>query len=441
MNKKEETFKFPFDALSIILNFWHAMLFINYEDQEFVEKIQQILEMYKKYNNLIGDEDCYERLYQQIKNTNEPKKNEYMVRMYDHFKEEYINPSILYSDPNCSCNGLTECDYCKTKPEYSSCSKCNKDYLYRYNRNVCMVCYINDNINYSKIHTINNTDVKKTTYNIEQWIVENHKLVLLGRPCLIMSLVKGPSKKKANQQIIENLYSLVKDCDIVCKNFNRSQNKALSGFGMTWKNIENKYCYTMVGWALARTVFTEKGCNYFDKFNSFIQEIQQNINNTRDHNPCTTLETTYLIEQVVEKEDEIHKPIEINETLKAVDIVVSFLLKSSQYVNRDGSIWKKVSHTKMTFKKTKKDISSFLDKLLFILGHDKELVKSQLSEIKTALSDSDIDENLITPVPRISMTYRMIELKDGFFDIINKCIYRDQNEFACWIYCQDHICR
>ena len=51
------------------------MLYIHYEDQEFVEKIKQIIEMYKKYNNLIGDEDCYEKLINKLKMLMKPKKN------------------------------------------------------------------------------------------------------------------------------------------------------------------------------------------------------------------------------------------------------------------------------------------------------------------------------------------------------------------------------
>ena len=190
----------------------------------------------------------------------------------------------------------------------------------------------------------------------------------------------------------------------------------------------------MVGWSLARTVFTEKGNNYFDKFNMFVQEILENPS-LREHNPCTTLETTYQLDKVITKEDEIHKPIEINENLQATDIIVNILIKEKKYVNKDNTIWEKVHGTKMTFKKTNLTVDTLIHKLSRKLGKHRDFVLSYLNDIKEDLMAPYIDEDLIRPVPRISMTYRMIELKDGFFDIINKCIYREQDHFVCWIYC------
>ena len=70
----EDDYKFPFDALTTLLNFWNAMLYIHYEDALFCEKIKSIIEMYKKYNNFIGDEDCYQKLTKQVDYDAEVKK-------------------------------------------------------------------------------------------------------------------------------------------------------------------------------------------------------------------------------------------------------------------------------------------------------------------------------------------------------------------------------
>ena len=442
VSKQVQMNEFPSDSLAIILNFWHAMLYFYFDDEEYVIEIEKIINKYREKNGLIGDDECFEKNKISL-SYEEKQKAEKFEKCKQKWQENYNNPSIIKVDSNCSCGSVIHgeiyiCDYCKKKPTFFRCKSCFS-FHHAEHEELCYECYMQ---NKKDIFEENNYILKATinienNKTIESWIIENHNLTTIGRPCIQLAIIKDSSTNKTNDIIIDKIHSLIKNCEVVTKNFNRSKNKAVSSICFSWKNIENLYCITMTTTkhrkCIARTVFTKLGCNYFHQFNKLINDYKNTI---KEYNPCTTLETTFqLTNNLLDQPEIINKPVEYNESLQATDVIVKILLKEQKYINKDNMVWEKVKGTKMTFRNTERDVDSVINKISFQLGREKDLVKSQINEIKNALTDDGIDEVLITPVPRITMTYRMIELKDGFYDIIHKCIYKDQNQFACWIYC------
>jgi hypothetical protein len=190
--------------------------------------------------------------------------------------------------------------------------------------------------------------------------------------------------------------------------------------GFVWKNIENIFCYDHFNnWRfktpLARTAFTSLGRSLYIILNKIVDDYKRN---PKSHNPCTTLETFFdpHEENLVQSMTAVHKPIETNRQLQAIEIVVQAMRKYDWVINRDGTVWIKIKESKMTYKDSGMDIEALMGRIMLTLAENVELVQTNAVHIKNALRDFGCDDLLCSPVPRIIASYH----KQMFISSTNK---------------------
>jgi hypothetical protein len=82
-------------------------------------------------------------------------------------------------------------------------------------------------------------------------------------------------------------------------------------------------------------------------------------------------------------------------------------------------------------------VEDFVNDISLNSEEDEALVTSKKDFIIHALNKPTTDQVLYSAIPRMKMSYRMIEFADGFLDINNMCIYKEQNSFPCYRYFPD----
>jgi hypothetical protein len=288
-------------------------------------------------------------------------------------------------------------------------------------------------------------DEIKTVSRVNHWICKNHEIHLMGMPHMHIAIIKDQEVDPTAtcRQITQNVSEILsevfnKEVDVKTTNNYSPTNPSCTWINYCLKYTESKYVNEQLkGEPVARTVFTLEGKdllenwkNLFEAYRKFKPSVQK---------VCCSLE----LEVSLRVEDILNTaPTEQITKVQTMVLIQQHLTKHGFFVNNDGYIWKHKHGTKMTYedqfvwknkRREKLTIEQYVDSALL------EIVVKNLDDRKSfiinGLKSSRIDGFLGTyPIPRISMSYRMIEMSDGFFDLINKCCYRNQTEHACYKY-------
>jgi hypothetical protein len=145
-----------------------------------------------------------------------------------------------------------------------------------------------------------------------------------------------------------------------------------------------------------------------------------------------------LIEKLVTYSNPLIKPpilvdVETSRTERLVGSVIDYMNKHHLVVC-DSMIFKKVKGSKMTYKPFYKEIDSFLDAFGSKIKLSGSFIKIRpvlacIFKTTQLLEDYDNIE-----FPRITISYRMVEFGDFFYNTMTHKIYVKQSEFYCFCY-------
>jgi hypothetical protein len=419
-----------------IINFWECLKYLNNDNIEFRDFIDKKLAHYYSTKTLLNDDALYTKPI--TKKTNQNALKYQIITRY--------NVPMSIEASKCSCYGLNDCEYCKSLTIVQKCQMCSKPFLAEY-ESLCLDCYVSKALVKPKQEYLLKQEISS---RIEAWICSKHNPKSLGRPHLHLAIIKAQEldARRTNKLITKHLNDLIKNtCYISVRNNNRATNPCINAIGYTWKNIENLYTFNRINRfvfnkssqyrdepiPLARTFFTKKGQEMFDVMTKLVQKYRNE--GTFEHNPCTTLETEFTEEDDdAIQESTNYKSVEFGVQLRAIELIASHMRSEGYAINYDGTIWQKVKGTKMTYMKETMTLELFYNRVLLHFQENIKLFEHQKDIIKCTLLDSGCNHLLHSPIPRIKMSYRMVELADGFFDIVNLCFYRNQIEHPCWQY-------
>lgn len=432
-----DTINFPSNHLDIIINFWMCLKYQFSNDKKFINYIDNMITLYNEKESLLGDN---------IILMNKPEDEgplSFIEETVKRIEARYNIPLEYEAGCICQAYGKPLCNDCKSKPTTFKCINCGNNHAAKHEK-LCLNCYIDEELSIEKNKKKNKNKNKYIPYRIEKWITMSHTPSGIGYPIINLTIIKNQQKNptKINNIITENIHNIVGKCTIQKHSINKSKNPIITAIMFTWKNINHEYIIHSLNkgkdkkdWNPAcRTVFTSDGMNAYYIFKKILNEFK---NSNTEYNPYITLE---ILSQQLNSEIVIKKniPIEYNSRLQAIEVVAELMRKKLYYINRDGSIWEHKEGTKMTYKLLKDQVESFYNNLLLILdGENLRLVKQERESVIHAFKSPDVDTIIYSEIPRIKMTYRMIELADGYLDIINKCTYTSQNNHPCSVFWPD----
>jgi hypothetical protein len=457
-----EKFRMPNDKLDIIINYWENLLFISKDNKDLFNYISGVLNNYYTSKELLGDN--YFNPSAEEDNTISPLG--YIEVVTNKVKEMYDIPDI-YDNTKCrgKCTAMYNkkepCDQCKKEKELKECKNCGNNYKAEYEE-LCYNCYIDVELEKEKkIWNKKLTNYKKLNNNkFETWISQNNNLyTLTGRPCIQFTILKTQQSVDKTKDILKFIQNLLGNDYIIHlhTSFSRASCPSINALMYAWKNIDYNYTIKLINknnneWVPAcKTFVTKMGFPLFDKLKIILEEFEKHP--SQKYNPYMVLEVDSNVDKsnndstidwtktnnsdatndYKSKVNTIPTPIEENESLQAIEVFAKFMCDNGYRVNEDNTVWVHNKSTKMTFEKTC-SIDKFFNRVaLRLSAKDKALVDTQKQYIISALEDSGSDNILYSAIPRIKQSYRMIEFNDGFLDLVNKCIYKEQNEIPCYI--------
>jgi hypothetical protein len=317
----------------------------------------------------------------------------------------------------------------------------SKTYVARH-ATLCRECFVSKAQIDASVVCVSN-DISSIPRNrIETWVCATHTLKSLGRPHLHIAIIKAqePDVRKVKKIITKNLHKVVGGKSFVnVRNNTSADNPCVNAITYSWKNIENAYAFTHLNrysdetLPLARTIFTCKAKELYQVMEKIVKEHQQDAK--YPHNPCTTLELEVGDDEEVN--ETTFKSIEFGSQLQAIELVASYMREKELVINYDHTVWEKVKGSKMTYKHLSMPLDGFFHRVCLHYQEKTKTLEHQKDSVIRTLQDPGCDELLYSPIPRIQISYRMIELGDGFFDIINRCFYKNQTQHACWQYWSD----
>jgi hypothetical protein len=344
-----DNYVFPEDAVYIIKNFWECLAYLNYKTEDFAEFIKNILNEYSQPNMILEDKQLFQRPAADPQSETERA----IDRIKETTRKDYNVP--LEYRTECSCDE-EDCDECHKRCHGVSChGGCNMKLKFRY-ENYCLACkqrkaVAEYNNRLKEDNEQRHLCDKHPRHRIEAWICSTHKMSLFGRPRLHVVILKTEQKnsRKVHTTITKTLHDLTGGhCNIEIKNNSSAKRPVVNAIGFAWKNVENVFCYDQMTRAsesihpLARTVFTSAGRCTYDSFYTIVEKYRSNPS---VHNPCTTLETEFLLSEPVQPPTDSIS-IEKNPNIKAVGVLIDLLKQENMAINIDGTVWKKVANTK-----------------------------------------------------------------------------------------------
>jgi hypothetical protein len=459
---KYEKFSISNDNLNLIINYWQNLLFIYKDNKELFNYISGVLDNYYTTKELLGDS----YFNPSIEEDDNISPLGYIEVATMKVKERYNIPDI-YDNTECrgKCTAMYNkkepCEECKRENEPSICKNCSNSYKAKYEE-LCYNCYID--VELEKEKKIWNKKIamykKLNNKKFETWISCTHKYTLIGRPCIYFTMLKNQQTNSKTKDILNFLQNLLGNDFIIHLNakFNKSSCPPINALMYAWKNIDYNYTIKLFNknnnndWIpTCKTFVTKTGFPLFDKLKTILEEFEKCPS---DYNPYMILEVDNNADKsnndnaidwtktdnpdstndYISKVNSIPTPIEENKRLQAIEVFAKYMCDNGHRVNHDGTVWAHNKSTKMTFEQKNDTIDDFFNRVTLRLSEgDAALVEAHKQYVNYALKDSKSDDILYSAIPRMKMSYRMIEFNDGFLDIINRCIYKEQYTIPCYI--------
>ena len=459
-NRKYET-TIP-TKLDNIINYWQNLLFINRNKIDVYRNIISIINTYYDNKKVLGDSFFNKNSSEEENNNDDNNSLLFTENVVTNVTENYDKqPEYEQCNGSCSMFNNKECLKCiiSNGPKSSKiCKMCESSYLARY-EDTCLACYINvEHIKQKKLSQPKyKSKINLITYKYENWINTSHKYSSLGIPCVHFTILKNQQMAKQSKTILTFLQNLLGNEYLINlhTSFNRSTCPSINAIMFSWKNMDYDFTTKLYNkdnknnsWEpICRTFISQQGITLFNKLQIVLEEFKKH---PIKYNPYMILETdgditiekkdidwtkinSDIIHDYTPKINSIPVPIEQTKELRAVELIAEHMRKNKFRVNHDNTVWTHISSSKMTYKSMWKTVEDFVNDMSVLFRADESLVSSKEFVIH-ALNKPTTDIVLYSAIPRMKMSYRMIEFADGFLDINSMCIYKEQNNFPCYTY-------
>lgn len=294
-------------------------------------------------------------------------------------------------------------------------------------------------------------------------IISHHKRIgnnLLGYPHLHIAVlytgIINPEKfrNEIHEYVMEKGMFDVK----VDRTITREAEEEGNGITYVMKNHKNKYVNDKINEYQYKKSVVQMHINsidsrYIEYAKGFVergdkphyQPIHMDVY-LRNNKECENVEEcinniTLNVQQIDNEKDDYNR---------LLSFFLSVMLnEKNNFVLCNGSVYKKVPGSKMTYK-PHKTIESFVGTIGSVEPINKIATKwkqeiialMKITDIEEKLTEetdfAEFSENYRPRFPRITIDYRMIEYADFFFNTLTTKIYKNQNKYYCYYYAKHH---